>query len=126
LDWAILECARAGAQGDASEVSRGKRVGHVTGGWPMRPTRAGSAGKRRGTVLDAAGERSGPRRREAFHLLLRVTGRGQLTYLGGKLGFWAVLIKVKRRETLPCTSLVRPAAFKKVIVTTVDCLLCML
>jgi len=127
LVWDILECARARAQGDASEVSRGKRVGHVTGGWPMRPTRAGSAGKRRGTVLDAAGERSGPRRREAFHLLLRVTGRGQLTYLGGKLGFWEVLIyKVKRRETLPCTSLVRPAAFKKVIVTTVDCLLCML
>ena len=84
--WDILECARARAQGDASEVSRGKRVGHVTGGWPMRPTRAGSAGKRRGTVLDAAGERSGPRRREAFHLLLRLRPR-QLTYLGGNWVF---------------------------------------
>ena len=53
--------ARAGAQGDASEVSRGKRVGHVTGGVPMRPTRAESAGERRGTVLVAAGERRGAR-----------------------------------------------------------------
>ena len=95
--WDILECARARAQGDASEVSRGKRVGHVTGGWPMRPTRAGSAGKRRGTVLDAAGERSGPRRvgfPPAFASLATATDM-----FGGKLDFGEVLIKVKRRET---------------------------
>jgi hypothetical protein len=85
LVWDILECARARAQGDASEVSRGKRVGHVTGGWPMRPTRAGSAGKRRGTVLDAAGERSGPRRREAFHLLLQ-TQAAATDIFGGEIG----------------------------------------
>ena len=75
MDWAILECARAGAQGDASEVSRGKRVGHVTGGVPMRPTRAESAGERRGTVLVAAGERRGDQHGAWLesHLLLRLS-----------------------------------------------------
>ena len=98
MDWAILECARAGAQGDASEVSRGKRVGHVTGGWPMRPTRAGSAGKRRGTVLDAAGERSGPRRRVRLSTCFCASQAAATDIFGGKLGFWEDLIKVKRRE----------------------------
>ena len=76
MDWAILECARAGAQGDASEVSRGKRVGHVTGGWPMRPTRAGSAGNAgaRCWTLRERGEDQDVVR--LFHLLLRVSGSG--------------------------------------------------
>lgn len=65
----------------------------------MRPTRAGSAGKRRGTVLDAAGERSGPRRRVRLSTCFCASQAVATDIFGGKLGFWEDLIKVKRRET---------------------------
>ena len=123
--WDILECARAGAQGDASEVSRGKTGGPCNRRVAHAAHTCGKRRERRGTVLDAAGERRGPRRRAAFPPAFAGLRERQLTFLdlGGEIGFWEVKSETPgnrlwKRPTLPCPPL------KNVIVITVDCLLC--